>query len=272
MFYKKKNFDPKLEKEIDLDLLIPHEKSINKFRQKIIKKEELFKKESYNHILSLISSLLTQLSLSKELRNISLINLKIAFIKDLVEENLNKTYSAEYNYYPNFHIPVIKFTIKQGEFAKKVREKGIFDALYSILKKPELKSLINKKVLEKNVIKKWELLTKLTNKKDILYRGIHNDNYIETFFKYGNSKTEENSSDDEKVTLKEYSVKPGEVIYASKLEKKARQAVRKDTTSYIVYYDASKFELLDNCFLYKIKKGMNFKDAIVLVEVIEYIN
>ena len=117
--------------------------------------------------------------------------------------------------------------------------------------------------LNSQFLDSYRALTKLeSDYRSLLYRGINPKEY-KLFLKYGNTKQDSNISSAEKAKLQQLGLKPEEIMYAWVHEYKAREFTRKYNPSIVVIYDPMFFDKIDSeTYLYKIKPGLSFKDAV----------
>ncbi len=105
----------------------------------------------------------------------------------------------------------------------------------------------------------------------LLYRGINPKEY-KLYLKYGNTKQDSNISTTERARLQKLGLKPEEVMYAWVGEYKAWEFAGKYNPSIVIIYDPTFFEKIDSeTFLYKIKPGFRFKDAVKAYIIVWYL-
>jgi len=164
----------------------------------------------------------------------------------------------------------IVITIKDKEIEKNVRMHSYRHIVDLTLKKglDHIKELIKEDKLSKDSL---DSLVKLIEaaRGNTLFRGIHISSY-DVFLEHGNNKTSENTSPFEKQELKRLGLKPEEVLYAAPWLGRAWEVVSNENPSIIVLYDGNKLENVGKAYLYKLKKGHNFKDAIKAFVLIKY--
>ncbi|GEM_PF-6208558 len=111
---------------------------------------------------------------------------------------------------------------------------------------------------------------RVKNSGKLLYRGIDKKNY-KYFLKYGNDKTSQNISFAEADKLKEYGLSSFQVVYADHSAEKAWEYVYQNNPSIIIIYDADMLQRFPSeFFLYTLKKGADFRDAVKAYVIIKY--
>ena len=95
-----------------------------------------------------------------------------------------------------------------------------------------------------------------------LFRGVNKRTYRD-FLRYGNTKTDENTSHDEKINLRKIGLSPSDVLFASDEPTKAWEFTERGNPKILVLYNEKKLEQIPSYdYLYKLKKGDNFKEAV----------
>ena len=171
-----------------------------------------------------------------------------------------------------FNPKKFKLVISDKEIEKEVRSNSYFYIIDLLLKKglPYIAELIREEKLSPNFLQAILQLIQLEQRGSILFRGINKRNYRD-FLRYGNTKTAANVSEIEAETLRIYGLEPSQILWADTNLSKAWEYVKNKNPSIVVLYDATKLERIPNeWFLYRLKAGHNFKDAVKAYVIIWY--
>jgi hypothetical protein len=182
----------------------------------------------------------------------------------------------------------IEFFIKDKDIAKDMRirykEKG--EAWGYFLKlviakgygMEYLEKLVLEGKLEPNFMEKFKKISEKTVGKKLIYRGVTYHDYKNYFLAYGNTRTAKNVSIKEKIVFRKNGIKPEDTIYASEFISKAWDFAAKENPSVIIVYNpdmlkhlAFKIEDMGGTYLYMLKKGFSWFDAVVAYVLFWYI-
>ncbi len=165
----------------------------------------------------------------------------------------------------------IKLVVADKELEREIRAKSysyIMDLAISH-GLPWIAQLVREGKLSANFLKGALELIEL-GKGDTLFRGISPHQYKD-FLERGNTKKPENISANGARILSRYGLSPSQVLYADTSLSKAWEFACNNNPSIIVLYDGSKLERApEEWYLYKLKEGNNFKDAVKAYVIIWY--
>ncbi len=172
---------------------------------------------------------------------------------------------------PWFSPKKIKLVVADKELEKGIRAKSynyIMDLAIS-RDLPYIAALIREGKLSANFLQAIVELLKL-EEGNTLFRGISPRQYKD-FLEHGNTKNPENINEDEAYKLSRYGLNPSDVLYADKILSKAWEYVWNNNPSIIILYNGDMLEMVPGeWYLYKLKKGNNFNDAVKAYVIIWY--